>query len=274
MLNGDSPCASNSDCSLNGLCNSTSGLCACDSPWTGPRCGVLSFAASSPSAGKSLYPANDTLHNTWNGPMLGPVQGTYHMYLPLYPAGLLYHPTALLHGSAPTRFGPWTWQDLPGVEVSINPGAMVYEVGNEPRYTIWVSKPDGQTIGAIFHSASPDGPFLEVPGSNSSGCYINPSPLFTAGHFYCIGGKGTLIRAAPHLEGIAGSCYAIIVTTPMPTPALELEYELKETCISCGDMWTSFSPVCLRFYVADHLQVFCCHPLVVCIPACYHDFAG
>ena len=51
----------------------------------------------------------------------------YHMYVPLYPAGELYHPVSLLHGTAATRLGPWTWSNLTGVPVSINPGALVYE---------------------------------------------------------------------------------------------------------------------------------------------------
>ena len=45
--------------------------------------------------------------------------GTYHMYVPLYPAGELYHPVSLLHGTASNRFGPWSWRNLTGVEVRV-----------------------------------------------------------------------------------------------------------------------------------------------------------
>ena len=36
------------------------------------------------------------------------------MYLPLYPKGMLYHPVALLFGTAPALYGPWNWTDLSG----------------------------------------------------------------------------------------------------------------------------------------------------------------
>ena len=55
--------------------------------------------------------------------------GTYHYYIPLYPAGELYHPVSLLHGSGPTRLGPWTWNNLTGVDVSFNVDVSVSEVG-------------------------------------------------------------------------------------------------------------------------------------------------
>lgn len=77
-------CSNNLDCSLNGVCNITTNECNCDIPWCGPRCGLLQFAPSSPASGRDLYPASDIAHNTWNGPMIGPVNGTYHMYVCWY----------------------------------------------------------------------------------------------------------------------------------------------------------------------------------------------
>ena len=59
--------------------------------------------------------------------------GTYHMYVPLYPAGELYHPVSLLHGMAASRFGPWSWRNLSGVEVSINPAALTHGAGARTR---------------------------------------------------------------------------------------------------------------------------------------------
>ena len=51
--------------SLNGVCSS--GSCACDKPWGGPSCGVLTYAPTTPISGKDLFPINRTSHNTWNG---------------------------------------------------------------------------------------------------------------------------------------------------------------------------------------------------------------
>ena len=36
-------CASDLDCSLNGLCDAGTGLCICDKPWSGETCGILKY---------------------------------------------------------------------------------------------------------------------------------------------------------------------------------------------------------------------------------------
>ena len=69
------------------------------------------------------------------------------------------------------------------------------------RYTLWVSKPDGATLGKVYSAGSAAGPFTEVPNSNSTGCYINPSPLRVNGSFYCTGQKGTTIMTAKAIGG-------------------------------------------------------------------------
>ena len=91
------PCTDDLGCALNGVC--VAGKCVCEAPWSGTRCGELEFAAASPAAGRDLYNSSDLRHNTWNGPIIQSGD-TYHMYLPLYTAGLLYHPVELLFGTA------------------------------------------------------------------------------------------------------------------------------------------------------------------------------
>ena len=192
-------CASNLDCSLNGICKA--GSCDCDAPWNGPECGNLAFAAKSPAAGRALYDPNDMLHNTWNGPIVVDA-GQYHMYVPLYPAGLLYHPVSLMHGTASSRLGPWTWSNLTGVDVSFNPGALTYkDSAGTTHYTLWTTKVDGAALGKVYTATSAAGPFSEIPGSNTSGCYINPSPLYVDGVFYCTGQKGSTLMTAKEIGG-------------------------------------------------------------------------
>jgi hypothetical protein len=36
-----------------------------------------------PASGASLFPLNKS-HNTWNGPIMGPYEDKYHMFLPYY----------------------------------------------------------------------------------------------------------------------------------------------------------------------------------------------
>lgn len=59
------PCASDEDCSLNGLC--VSGVCACDPAWTGDRCSVLSFMPAEPNTGYWLGGDPQMNHSSWGG---------------------------------------------------------------------------------------------------------------------------------------------------------------------------------------------------------------
>lgn len=89
------PCSTDLDCSLNGVC--TGGVCVCDKPWGGTGCGVLQYKPNQPVSAKSLYNLNtsgapasgpcvtptstcDAL-NTWNGPIVDTtaIDGKYHM---------------------------------------------------------------------------------------------------------------------------------------------------------------------------------------------------
>jgi len=196
-------CTSDLDCALNGVCNTADGTCTCDVPWTGPRCESLTFAQADkqPTAGKDLYPASDTFFNTWNGPMLGPINGSYHMYMVLYPVKgkPLYDPTYIAHGTAPSRLGPWVWKNLTSVDVNrsfgFNPGALtsVDPATGKPIYSLWVS-------GALWRADDPAGPFKNVTALPDA-CHVNPSPLFVDGVYYCAGSHGGTIMKAPALEG-------------------------------------------------------------------------
>ena len=190
-------CTTDLDCQLNGVCKA--GTCGCDAPWTGPECGQLIYSPDSGGKtqdvrGKDLYPINDTNHNTWNGPIVGPVDDLYYMYLPLYPAGDLYHPTDVLLGTAPDYYGPWTYTPLKDVLVDINPGAMAYNdpKTDKPVYTLWLRT-------NLYSSASPAGPFTIIDSNLPKDCSINASPIYYKGLFYCTGSKGVAIWTTPEL---------------------------------------------------------------------------
>ena len=87
-LCGGTPCATDLDCSLNGVC--TRSQCVCDAPWSGAACSTLAFATT-PISGKSIYNSSDP-RNTWGGAIVGPDGGgEFHAYVPLYEAGSLWH---------------------------------------------------------------------------------------------------------------------------------------------------------------------------------------
>jgi hypothetical protein len=75
-----SSCTTDLGCSLNGVCSA--GACVCDKPWQGASCGVLRYKPTA-KAGHDLFAINRS-HNTWNGPIVGPVEGKYHLFDPLY----------------------------------------------------------------------------------------------------------------------------------------------------------------------------------------------
>ena len=62
----DAACATDVDCSLNGVCGAASQRCSCDVPWTGAACQYLGFA---PQSGARMYGgANGTFSPTsWGG---------------------------------------------------------------------------------------------------------------------------------------------------------------------------------------------------------------
>jgi len=71
-------CATDADCSYNGACSS--GSCACDDAWDGPRCGSLRLLPTTRAAGLR---AVDDGHNTstWGGTVaLDHTTGTLHMW--------------------------------------------------------------------------------------------------------------------------------------------------------------------------------------------------
>ena len=74
-------CATDADCSMNGVCNAAAGSCACIAPWTGPHCQKLLRAPASKGAGyRSPYPV-DGHTSSWGGSVLRDEHtGLYHMY--------------------------------------------------------------------------------------------------------------------------------------------------------------------------------------------------
>ena len=58
-LSAVASCTSDSDCSLNGVCNVTSGTCACDAAWLGARCQTLHLLPAERSSGLRLRGSTD-----------------------------------------------------------------------------------------------------------------------------------------------------------------------------------------------------------------------
>ena len=190
-------CTNNGDCSLNGLC-STTGVCVCDKPWKGASCESLAYAKT-PVSGKDLYPFNNTgaaivpstSLNTWNGPIVGPVDGEYHFYNPIYHANSLLSGNGIMHGVSKAIAGPYNWFTHPHIKGGTNPAAVTYvdPADGKTKYTLWQ--------GAVQQSESPNGPWVEVMKRYPGG---NPAPVFHKGAWYFTSQSTTEVMTTPTLS--------------------------------------------------------------------------
>ena len=150
---------------------------------------------TTPIAGHDLFPINRS-HNTWNGPIIGPVDGKYHLYDPLYGnyTGIksLFRVEWIMHGTAATITGPYDWTSEQTIAGGINPAALTYvdKTTGKTVYTLW--------DGGIRASTSPDGPWDELPGRNP--CGLNPAPAYHNGTFYCTSQHTTEIFSSQQIN--------------------------------------------------------------------------
>ena len=73
-------CASELDCGLNGVCNTTSGQCACDAPWMGSTCSVLDLLPVQPNTGYHAFDADGKPTSSWGGSVVSDDRGGYFMF--------------------------------------------------------------------------------------------------------------------------------------------------------------------------------------------------
>merc|ERR1712166_628457 len=199
-------CASDLDCSLNGVCTGATpaGACECDPPWKGSSCGVLAYKTT-PRSGFNLYTESDPHYtesdprNTWNGAILRGTDefsdGLYHCYNPLFPPGELGGTTTLMHGTATNITGPWKWDPKMDIAIPLlgafdGPKSVVFTEDGKTRYSLWLG-------GNVYLADSAAGPFTMLAGFKYPG--HNPAPLFHNGSFYTITSMSGSIMTTPRL---------------------------------------------------------------------------
>jgi hypothetical protein len=110
--------------------------------------------------------------NTWNGPIVGPVDGEYHFFNPLYKKGSLLGTQSMLHGVATSIEGPYTWSSMPNM--GSNPAAVTFKDPTTGKilYALFA--------GSVHVADSINGPWA-VAGPGPGG---NPAPIFHKGVWY------------------------------------------------------------------------------------------
>jgi hypothetical protein len=213
-----SPCATNVDCSLNGVCST--GQCVCDSPWGGQSCETLIYATTPASAKNIWVGANTNASlNSWNGPIvLDPKTMTYHAYVPIYEHASLWGTLFTAHGVSSSPTGPYDWVSMPNLPVhDINPGAVTY-----PN----TSSSTGSTTavllgGKVMVAESPAGPFLVSPYTYPGGAGSNPAPIFKGGALYLTNQGTDAVWTTPSFD----KPWTKFATIQHPSPAFPYTVE-------------------------------------------------
>lgn len=213
-------CSSSLDCSLNGEC--VSGGCVCDEPWTGDTCGALAYKTT-PAVAKSLYNISDP-RNTWNGPIVGPVDGKYHIYNCIYKVGSLGGPTSILHGTSSTVEGPWEWSSRPDLPTEGGENAAFVTYRNQSSgatvYSLWIG-------GTVRVAAHPDGPFTKVERFTYPGG--NPAPLYHNNAFFMTNQGTTEIYTATDLApGAQWTKFADVDHGALPSSSAPPYYHVED----------------------------------------------
>lgn len=179
---GAGGCQTDLDCNLNGVCSAASSACQCDAPWAGENCGTIGYAIVPASRAKDMdiFNASNPI-NTWGGPIIGPEKdGKYHAFIPKYAPGALFGAKHVLHGTADTITGPYSWAAMTDVAGGINPAFLIFpntSNGNQPVFSLWLR-------GKIHVADSAAGPYRVLEASYPGAPNANPAPVFHDGAFY------------------------------------------------------------------------------------------
>ena len=150
------PCKTDLDCSLNGVCNTSTGACACDAPWIGnvdgsntlPDCGFLDFLPSPVSScGKACAfhggPSSmDETWTSWGMSVLEVSPNSYHGFVAEMAngcgLGAWTKGSQVIHTTATSPTGPFTRVPGPPAVLpwSHNPQQIIAPDGTHVIFTL------------------------------------------------------------------------------------------------------------------------------------------
>jgi hypothetical protein len=167
---------------MNGRCQRSTGLCACDDPWRGNDCGLLATLPAQPGGlygyqRDGYWPNGTAKTSSWGGNML-PSQTGWDLWVSEIPAGLANwaHESRCIYATASNRSGPFVRRSV-ALEAECHNAQVIRERGadslpgsyllfNWPAHGHWVAR-----------SETAAGPFAPLNTSAVPECN-NPSPAY------------------------------------------------------------------------------------------------
>ena len=176
-------CTSDLDCSLNGVCDRPTGVCACDAPWVGnldgsntlPDCGFLNFTprGSPVSPGQSkagVFHGVNQQWTSWGSSVTRGKDGRFHAFVSEMAnecdLGTWQQNSQVVHAVAKSPEGPFDRVDVVVPPLSHNPEVMIAPDGTAVIYTLF----DGWSSGLKnCNKTSANSSRVIVGGSERSG---------------------------------------------------------------------------------------------------------
>jgi len=166
-------CASDHDCSLNGVCN-PSGECECDAPWDGDACGLL---LTEPARSQGVYGLSPNI-SSWGGNIVHGDDNQFHLYVAEMTEGGLKnwgHDCQCVHATSPTVSGPFQKTDVAVGKWCHNAAPIRDPKGEYLLFHIGKGN-ESDSSSFMHHSSSPTGPW--IPAKTTPGSCNNPAPAF------------------------------------------------------------------------------------------------
>ena len=177
-------CATDLDCNLSGVCNATSGACACFAPWGGATCGELRFTPLRAPALTNGYPGATTPNETtWGGNAVRDDNGIFHLFVAEMVNGCSLAQwqtnSRCAHAVSSDPEGPYVrvdvavdvWCHLPQVSLVRGGG-----FGGRDLWALWHAGTGQQAAGAVNCSAGPPTALAAAPPPSASAVAAAAAP--------------------------------------------------------------------------------------------------
>lgn len=159
-LAAEEACSTDSDCSLNGDCDTATGVCACDAAWTGSRCSTLALEPLDPERViEGAY--RPGARTSWGANVLRSEEdGLYHMFVAEMKGNCTltsWIPNSqVVHAVAETVDGPFKFREVLFDTFHHNPrltrandGTYLLFMIGQDHGTSWAAARDGASLAFV-----------------------------------------------------------------------------------------------------------------------------